>query len=255
MADNNYLRIVMRAVSIFDRGEMKEILCYPRGDGVSAGDFIQYIDHGQMKICSRCYHVYGSWKYKPEIIQLFSEADLYGKNAMQGIDTLRYQKCLCKDDDSPVPKQEDEEWKWLGFDYRKIMELCYCCGQELLISGSRWSVFFCDDCKTKVLELNRRFQRAVIPVGRHTLMNGIEIDSDKLNEPEAVQAFHAKANDMIERNKKMNKWNAQIVSDNLKALGCGNDIFVNDYLKKAPMKVGKSEAFAKMCDFLFMSRP
>jgi hypothetical protein len=157
MADDRKLRIIMRANSIFDCENYQEILCYPKGDGVTAEDFIQYIDYGQMKICSRCYSGYGSWKYKPEIIQFFSEDDLYGKNEMHGIDTLRYQKCSCKENNPAVPEQEDEEWKWLGFDYREIIELCHCCSQQLLTSGSRWSVFFCEDCKRKVIELNKQF--------------------------------------------------------------------------------------------------
>jgi hypothetical protein len=179
MADDKKLRIVMRAVSIFDHGNCQEILCYPKGDGVKAEDFIQYIDYGQMKICSRCYDVYGSWNYKPQIIQFFSEEVLLGKNRLHGVEHLRYQKCNCKDDNSEIPEQEDEEWKWLGFDYRRIIELCHCCGQEILISGSRWSVFFCEDCKGKVIELNKQVQRSVIPIGGHSRLELMALNGTK----------------------------------------------------------------------------
>ncbi len=55
------------------------------------------------------------------------------------------------------------------------VELCYCCGIEPIKSGSRWSVFFCDECKDCVLSFNRRSGQWIIPIGRHSLMHGASL--------------------------------------------------------------------------------
>jgi hypothetical protein len=64
---------------------------------------------------------------------------------------------------------------WPGFDINERATLCRCCAVEILPSGSRWSVWFCDDCKQRVLGLNDAVGGVVIPIGRHTLMNRIGI--------------------------------------------------------------------------------
>jgi len=199
MKDDNKLRIVMRATSIFDNANAQEILCYPEGDGVEAENFINYVDYSQMKICSRCCEVYGHWKYQPNIIELFTEEELLGKDRLYGVEHLRYQQCSCKDKTAVVPGPENPEWAWLGFDYEKIIELCRCCGSEILTSGSRWSVFFCKDCKNKVAELNGQFQKAIVPIGRHSLMNGIKINNNEICEPPVIHDFVMKTGNMFER--------------------------------------------------------
>jgi hypothetical protein len=52
-------------------------------------------------------------------------------------------------------------------------ELCRCCALELVPSGSRWSRFFCSECHERVVALNQAAHRCVIPIGRHSIMNGI----------------------------------------------------------------------------------
>jgi hypothetical protein len=47
---------------------------------------------------------------------------------------------------------------------------------EPLPSGSRWSVWFCAACKDRVVELNSAVGRAVIPIGRHSMMSGVSIE-------------------------------------------------------------------------------
>lgn len=62
------------------------------------------------------------------------------------------------------------------FDHNTKFELCRCCAVEALQSGSRWSVWFCGECKPRITALNQRSGRCVVPIGRHSLMNGVFFD-------------------------------------------------------------------------------
>lgn len=61
-------------------------------------------------------------------------------------------------------------------DHNVDMELCYCCGLVLLRSGSKWSTWLCGACKEWVLALNESAGRCLIPIGRHSMMNGVALN-------------------------------------------------------------------------------
>jgi hypothetical protein len=75
----------------------------------------------------------------------------------------RVQPCGCDADQPP----------WNGYDYNTFAELCRGCAAEIVHSGSKWSPFFCDACKARVLTYNESVGSCVIPLGRHSLMNGV----------------------------------------------------------------------------------
>ncbi len=70
------------------------------------------------------------------------------------------QLCRCR---------QRDEVLWPGFDFNEAVTLCYSCGLEPLLSGSRWSVWFCEPCKQVVTSLNDACQTYVIPIGRHSI--------------------------------------------------------------------------------------
>ena len=76
---------------------------------------------------------------------------------------LEQQKCLCHRGDEP---------RWVRYDFNERARLCDCCAGYVLRSGSRWSVWFCPECKERVRLLNEEFGFATIPIGRHSMMNG-----------------------------------------------------------------------------------
>lgn len=57
---------------------------------------------------------------------------------------------------------------WEGFDVKEWIRLCDCCLAKPLRSGSRWSPFFCAQCQDGI-----RAAECGIPIGRHSLMNGV----------------------------------------------------------------------------------
>jgi hypothetical protein len=57
---------------------------------------------------------------------------------------------------------------WQGFDINEWIRLCDCCLAVPLHSGSRWSPFFCARCQAEI-----QAAECGIPIGRHSLMNGV----------------------------------------------------------------------------------
>ena len=84
------------------------------------------------------------------------------------------QRCRCPD---KVP----EGRTWPGYDFNEHLHLCECCSMMVLRSGSRWSVWFCEACKGRVDELNRTAGGCVIPIGRHSLMNGVGVSGREVS--------------------------------------------------------------------------
>ena len=84
---------------------------------------------------------------------------------------LLRQRCNCDRSEGP---------RWEKSDLDERAHLCECCRLELLPSGSRWSVWFCHECKEQVLELNARLGSCVVPIGRHSFMSGIGVPGSVL---------------------------------------------------------------------------
>lgn len=82
------------------------------------------------------------------------------------------QRCAC---------DPDRSRGWSG-DLPERARLCACCRLELLPSGSRFSVWFCEECRERVGELNAQVGRYMIPIGRHSIMAGIGVPGRELVE-------------------------------------------------------------------------
>jgi len=65
----------------------------------------------------------------------------------------------------------EEQPRWPGADFNEHATLCWCCLLELIPSGSRWSSFYCDDCRELAREYNEVAGRVVFYQGRHGWMN------------------------------------------------------------------------------------
>jgi hypothetical protein len=91
----------------------------------------------------------------------------------------RVQPCEC-DPEQPL---------WNAYDYNCAAELCFCCAAAVVESGSKWSVFFCDDCKARVCAYNDSLGRCAIPIGRHSLMNGVSLSAAAARKGRRVDKF------------------------------------------------------------------
>jgi len=115
-----------------------------------------------LKICRQCYKLYGSiYLEDGQIVQ---------------------QRCGCNYTD---------EKTWTYYDYNRRYETCYCCGLHIIECGSKWSLFHCPHCKSKIIQLNKAVGQCVIPIGRHSIMNGFALSGSDLSEnrDKAIESF------------------------------------------------------------------
>lgn len=138
-----------------------------------------------------------------------------------------------------------------SLDHQTVAELCRCCGTELLRSGSKWSVWFCKECKSRVDSLNRSAGACVVPIGRHTLMHGVGVrGGDALRDPALVTAFLAAANDVVRKQNRVSEWAAEIVTRNCVSCALTGDepIPMSTYLEAVAFQSRKA-AFDAMCEW------
>jgi len=146
---------------------------YRRVDKLYHADSYHCRNLSSLKLCRKCWQLYGP-------IQL---------DDRQTVE----QTCFCN-----LPKNE-EPWVVGGRfvkDWNQEYEMCYCCGVAAITSGSRWSLFYCEDCKQRIRRVNELVRRCLIPYGRHSIMNGVSMKGESAENPKAVAEFAAAVNEM-----------------------------------------------------------
>lgn len=194
----------------------------------------------RMKVCTQCGKIYGFWHY---------QSGHMGSSG--GIDY--YQKCGCKIAKPDMPPEGQGQERWQGFDFNEVITLCHSCGQEVLRSGSKWSVWFCSPCKEMVIEFNTQYQKTIIPIGRHSVMAGYKLSGKESVDENKVHEFMTNLNSLFERIDILEEWRVHIISHNLKSLGYSKDITLVEYLSKVKSLPESSIAFRDMCEF-FMAK-
>lgn len=106
-----------------------------------------------------------------------------------------------------------------GTDFNWYAEVCRCCGLVLLPSGSKFSCWFCGPCDAAVWALNQSAGRCVIPVGRHSFMNGIFGNGAQLRTEVAAIAFADQLMTFFGSMNGVETWASTILQRNLTMLG------------------------------------
>lgn len=190
--------------------------------------FEGYLDYKIMKICSECSRIYGvcidQEKFKSY-----------------------YQKCDCAKPD--MPSSEIKQEKWECGDFNELITLCYCCGQKVLRSGSKWGNWFCNECNKGVIDFHEKHQMWLIPIGRHSLMNRVHLNTKDTQGDRALEEFSTKMNILFVSMNKLWEWNKINIKNNLKTLEYQGDILLTDYLIQTKELPPKSQAFKEMFKF------
>ena len=82
-------------------------------------------------------------------------------------DDRAWQSCAC----------EDEPARWAGCDVSEKHALCVVCARGIAGGSSRWSWIGCANCR-EINSLLRQHVRLSLPLGRHSIMNGVAIRGD-----------------------------------------------------------------------------
>jgi len=216
----------------YKKRKMKEIIKLRKNQRYMYGnELVHFVHYEDMFVCSACGGLYGSWKYEPEIKALYPERARESEN----------QDCYCKE------RRRQKEWP--GFDFNEIVTLCYCCGREVLNSGSRWSVWFCENCKERVVVFNTFVQRTIIPIGRHSMMSGYYLKGQDIHEKAEIENYAANVNQLFSGIDHLDKWRKYIIRENFKLFKISKDISLFDYLVWVSKLPDKNIAFQKMCEF------
>jgi hypothetical protein len=184
---------------------------------------VDIYDIGRFVVCVTCGWLRGPW-------------GRYGELEFE-------QRCDCRDAEEP-----DERWP--GFDHNTVAELCRCCGLEVVKSGSKWSVWFCRECLDRVKDLNAGAGRCVVPIGRHSLMNGVFYKpvEDGVN-PAALTAFSDQLHTFFGAVVATEDWRRRVVRANLAAINLGEalSVPVGGYCRRVRAAgLSKEAAFAAL---------
>jgi len=185
---------------------------------------VDIYDIGRFVVCGTCGRLRGPWgRYDGEV-----EFE---------------QHCDCRDDEEPVER-------WPGFDYNTVAELCRCCGLEVVKSGSKWSVWFCRECLDRVSDLNTGAGRCVVPIGRHSLMNGVFYKPAESGvNPVALSAFSDQLFTFFGAVDATGAWRRRVVLANLAAINLGEalSVPVDHYCRRVRAAgLSKEAAFAAL---------
>ena len=152
------------------------------------------------------------------------------------------QRCDCE-------RTLEPEDRWPGFDFNTWAELCRCCAITLLRSGSRWSPFFCEECKRRVMDLNRRLGDWIIPVGRHSVMHGQSLAGDEAAIREHAEHFVIHVRGLFAGIDHLDIRARACLRENLEELGfpAGQEVELKQYGHAARARpLDKAAAFEKL---------
>jgi hypothetical protein len=119
------------------------------------------------------------------------------------------QVCSCQ-------AQRQSQQRWPRYDFNEAVTLCYCCGSKLLPSGSKWSVWFCDECKSRVDTINDLCSKYVVPIGRHSNMaSKNRTGSVRAEDDPHIEAFTSTLRDIGQRIELLIHHEKRVVADTL----------------------------------------
>jgi hypothetical protein len=177
-----------------------------------------HLEVGALALCRACKRLRGPWR-------------------SARAPATHEQRCACTRvarGPEPVVSDDDGAGLWPGYDYNEVAELCRCCGLDVLRSGSKWSVWFCEHCKDWVWDFNNRVGGCVIPIGRHSIMSGLGVPGPLARDDAQVEQFANDMRTLFERMNWTDAWARRIVTRNLTACGLAseNDVPLGEYLER-----------------------
>ena len=171
---------------------------------------------------------------------------------LQRVDYHHVQECACE----RKPRGQGERPEtWPGFDFNTVAELRHACGGQVLHSGSRYSVWFCVECKERVRTMNAEIGQALVPIGRHTIMNGVGLQASPKPTRAEMEAFVARCGTMIDRIYRLDDWAHEVVHDNLVTIGRddAHSVAIAEYLE-AVRNLDRARHFDAMVAWMTLDR-
>jgi len=145
----------------------------------------------------------------------------------------RVQRCGCE------PRQP----LWNAFDYNCAAELCRCCAAHVIRCGSKWSIFFCDACKRQVVAYNGAVGWKAIPIGRHSMMNGVALNTGDAGKASARSAYARDLSEVFDRIDRLERFHRAQVRRIVSSIETpGPTVPVPHYIEHATRSLPSGEA-------------
>ena len=178
--------------------------------------FHEYELYKEMDLCRECGEIRGPFR-------------------LRGGGPFHSQTCLCPDKRG-TPQAREELTIYFRLDFARAVTLCACCGQELIKTGSKFSSFFCDFCRKLIYAFDRKRGITIIPMGRHSFMNGVLLNGGDAQNERAITRFVEGMSSMFKRIELLEEWTKGVIAVNIKMTGhdWGDHVGLFDYLSEMP---------------------
>lgn len=146
--------------------------------------------------------------------------------------THRRQLCSCA---SPKEHEALSEARYArdGTYWTRVAEICRCCGAEVLDAGHKFALWFCGACRGRARAVNEACGRCVIPIGWHSIVNGVYVNPKRLRSLSGATVEADQVNAVFRETGSVWEWGRRVVERqwHRAELPLGQDITVDDYLK------------------------
>ena len=115
-----------------------------------------------LRVCGTCFHLYGGWVPDAQLCQCAT------------LEIREELSALCRERS--------------GTYWQKSGELCRCCGAEVLKTHSKYATWFCPECLKRARSVNEALGFCALPVGWHSIVNGLYIDPTRIRSRVAATA-------------------------------------------------------------------
>jgi hypothetical protein len=188
----------------------------------------------EMKICGHC-------------------GEIFGRVGVSGEPGGFWQTCECGRTPAGIQVRSDLR-AYLNLDFSQVVTLCCGCGRELVQSGSAWAPLFCECCLMLVRQSNPPdpFSPWRIPIGRHSVMNGISLSGTDAQDDQKVGRFVQAVNSLQERIEHLERWKKLVITRNREEAGFwgDGDVELAVYLEAVSRdKLAKHKAIAPLWSF------
>jgi hypothetical protein len=160
-----------------------------------------------LTICGTCFVVYGGTGVKRQLCECASEAE------HQALSEASYERD--------------------GTHWHRVGEVCRCCGAEVLDASIKYAKWFCPECFGRVDQVNRALGSCALPIGWHSIINGVYAPGNRLKTLPAITAFADQLSTFFRESGGVWAWGRGIVERHWHRVGLplGEDLAVDEYLE------------------------
>jgi hypothetical protein len=123
--------------------------------------------------------------------------------------SIRPDRCQC------IERHDDR------FDAEDLIacSICASCALTIVRGHTRWHLLHCEECRGQVHQLNQNAGRLVVPIGIHTIVNGLALPAADANSDSKLEVFAAEMTSLFDRISALQRHVDRLVTDRLTSAG------------------------------------